>query len=68
MRKPQDDSESILVAAVENPQERCFEAAERFSFSLGQSDLCDIGMTIKALGDEESEADVRKLFEREDLF
>jgi hypothetical protein len=37
-------------------------------YGHGDSDLGDIGARLKALGDEESEDDLRRMFEREDLF
>ena len=68
VRKPQEDAESSLVAAIENPQEQCFEAANQFVFRLGDGDLGDIGGKLRALGEDENESDVRRLFEREDQF
>lgn len=67
VKKPDENWADTLVAAFPNPK-GYFEPAERFVFALGDGDLGDIGGKLKALGEEENEADVRRMFERDDIF
>lgn len=68
VKRPDENWSDSLVVAVQKPKERYFEAADRFSFPLEGGDLSDIGGKLQAMGDDESEASLKKLLEPEDLF
>jgi len=67
IKKPDQNWQDTLTVAIANPQENCWEAANRFVFPLEQGDLEAIGGKLTALGDSESDDMLRELFKPEDL-
>ena len=66
--KPDDNWASSLTLAVRNPQEQCYEGADRFVFPVEGEDLEEIGAKLHAIGADESMATMRRMFQREDDF
>jgi hypothetical protein len=66
--KPDEDRSHMLVIATENVQERIFEDVGANHFQLATEDLTGIGVKLQALAESVSEAELKKFFEREDLF
>jgi hypothetical protein len=58
----------MLVIATLNVQERIFEDVGANHFQIETEDLTGIGIKLQALAESVSEAELKKFFEREDLF
>ena len=68
IKAPDSNWQDTLTVAIQNPQERCYEEADRFVFPIQEGDLLEIGGKLQAIGREDSDAMMRRMFEREDLF
>lgn len=66
--KPDEQRSHMLVIATENVQERVFEDTGANHFEMETEDLTGIGVKLQALAESVSEAELKRFFEREDLF
>jgi hypothetical protein len=63
-----EQNSHVLALCEGNIEERLFEPVQGPQFPLEDEDLRSVGTKLQALAEAVAEADMKKLFEREDLF